>query len=91
VSLTTSIIAAVPNPGPAEPPGAGAHTTTALSWLMWIATIILFGAAIVAGAMLAVEGHRGGGMGGQATHRLVGVIAGCIVLACSAQVINALV
>lgn len=89
MSLTTSVLAAVPNPGAVQPPGTQ-HATTAISYVLWIAGALLLVGAIIAGAMLAYESHHGMG-GSQATARLSKVIGGCIVLACASQVINALI
>lgn len=84
-----TVLAAVPNPSPAQPPGTQG-IATAMSWLVWIiGALCLIGAFAAAGKM-ALEWHRGMGSDG-ATGHLGKVLAACIVVAAAAPVVNALI
>lgn len=92
MTLTTraiQIFAAVPNPNPVQPPGTG-HVSTAIGYWAWIAGACLLVGAIGAGVALGFEVHGGRG-GSTATTWLGRVVVGCLVLACAAPVINALI
>lgn len=81
--------AAVPNPGPAQPPGTQG-ISTAISWTIWIVGALCFIGALAAAGKMALEWHRGMGTDG-ATGHLGKVLAACIVVAAAAPVVNALV
>lgn len=69
--------ASIPDPSPQQPPGTGG-VTTIMAWLKWIGYVVVGGAIIVGGIMIAVSFRRGEGH--DALPKILWPMAGAIVI-----------
>lgn len=82
----TGLAAAVPDPPPVRPPGAGKLEKMA-GWVMWIAGLVLVVAAAVAGIKLATDyDHARGNPDG--LKKLGWVCAGAIVVGSASAIVK---
>lgn len=77
----------IPNPDPVQPPGTGG-VTVVLSWLKWIGYVVVGGAIIVGGIMIAVNFRRGEGH--DAITKIIWPMAGAIIIGGGAALIGIL-
>lgn len=87
VTGVISNLAAIPNPGAAEPPGAD-KLVLILQWVLYIATVACVGAVVKSGIQIALSGHGRGG-GGEHGMALVLSIVGAIVCGVAAAIVTA--
>jgi hypothetical protein len=73
---------------PAQPPHTGGAGTI-LGWLAWGAFACCVAGIIICGAMLAISHHRGGG-GSEHGGRVLGVLAGCILVGAASGIVGTL-
>jgi hypothetical protein len=78
----------VPQPDPTMPPGGG-KLQTLLNWGAWIAALVCIGGVLVAGGLMAISHHRGGGHEGVA--RLGWAMCGCIIVGAASALVGTLV
>ncbi|BDZ44011.1 hypothetical protein GCM10025865_33540 (plasmid) [Paraoerskovia sediminicola] len=81
LAAAADVIALVPDPGPAQPPGTEG-VTTIVSWLKWIGYVVVAGAIIVGGIAIAVSFRRGEGH--DALPKVLWPMAGAIVIGAGA-------
>ena len=79
---------AIPNPGPAAPPGSD-KLTTLLQWGLWLATLLCVGAVVKAGVQIAMASH-GRGSGGEHGMTLLMALGGAIVCGVAAAAVTLL-
>ena len=88
VNETAIVLAGViPNPDPVQPPGTEG-VTTILSWLKWIGYVVVGGAIIVGGILIAVSFRRGEGH--DALPKVIWPMAGAIIIGGGAALIGIL-
>ncbi len=81
------IAGVIPDPDPVQPPGTEG-VTTILSWLKWIGYVVVGGAIIVGGILIAVNFRRGEGQ--DAITKIIWPMAGAIVIGGGAALIGIL-
>ncbi|MCL2090924.1 MAG: hypothetical protein FWH11_06840 [Micrococcales bacterium] len=72
-----STLPALPDPGATQPPGTEG-VDTILGWLKWVGYVVVAGAVIVGGIMIAVNLRRGEGQ--DALPKILWPMAGAIVI-----------
>ncbi|MET2012972.1 hypothetical protein ABXJ56_15620 [Microbacterium chocolatum] len=77
----------IPNPEPVQPPGTEG-VTTILAWLKWIGYVVVGGAIIIGGILIAVSFRRGEGH--DALPKVLWPMAGAIVIGGGAALIGVL-
>lgn len=77
----------IPDPEPQQPPGTEG-VTTILAWLKWIGYVVVGGAIIVGGILIAVSFRRGEGH--DALPKILWPMAGAIVIGGGAALIGIL-
>ena len=77
----------IPDPDPVQPPGTGG-VTTILSWLKWIGYVVVGGAIIIGGTLIAISVRRG--EGNDALPKILWPMAGAIVIGAGAAWITTL-
>ena len=77
----------IPNPDPIQPPGTDG-VTTVLSWLKWIGYVVVGGAIVIGGIMIAISQRRG--EGSDALPKILWPMAGAIVIGAGAAWITTL-
>jgi hypothetical protein len=87
MSIVTSLIAAVPNPAPVQPPGTQAFSTV-LTWLAWGVSIACLIGILATAATMAVRFHRGDG-GAEHLGRLGFVLVAAVLGTAAGPMINA--
>lgn len=84
----TGVIAQVPNPTGAPPPGSE-KLLTILNWAAWLATAAGVAGIFIVAAMMAIQ--HGHGRGGEHGAKLVWVMGGCVLIGASSGIVGALV
>lgn len=77
----------IPDPDPVQPPGTEG-VTTILSWLKWIGYVVIGGAIIIGGTLIAISFRRGEGH--DALPKILWPMAGAIVIGAGAAWITTL-
>lgn len=77
----------IPDPDPVQPPGMEG-VTTILSWLKWIGYVVVGGAIIIGGTLIAISVRRG--EGNDALPKILWPMAGAIVIGAGAAWITTL-
>ncbi len=73
--------ALIPDPAPAQPPGTEG-VTTILSWLKWMGYVVVGGAIVIGGILIAVSFRRGEGQ--DALPKILWPMGGAIVIGAGA-------
>ncbi|MFC3690458.1 hypothetical protein [Aquipuribacter hungaricus] len=73
--------ALIPDPAPAQPPGTEGITTV-ISWLKWIGYVVVGGAIVIGGILIAVSFRRGEGQ--DALPKILWPMGGAIVIGAGA-------
>lgn len=73
--------ALIPDPAPVQPPGTEG-VTTILSWLKWIGYVVVGGAIVIGGILIAVSFRRGEGQ--DALPKILWPMGGAIVIGAGA-------
>lgn len=87
VDAAVNLTGVIPNPAPQQPPGTEG-VTTILAWLKWIGYVVVGGAIIVGGILIAVSFRRGEGH--DALPKVIWPMAGAIVIGGGAALIGIL-
>nr|WP_181716184.1 hypothetical protein [Cryobacterium sp.]QJS06040.1 putative membrane protein [Cryobacterium sp.] len=77
----------IPDPDPVQPPGTEG-VTTILSWLKWIGYVVIGGAIIIGGTLIAISFRRGEGH--DALPKILWPMGGAIVIGAGAAWITTL-
>lgn len=77
----------IPDPDPQQPPGTGGITTV-LAWMKYIGYVVVGGAIIVGGILIAVSLNRGEGR--DALPKILWPVAGAIVIGAGASIVGIL-
>ena len=90
-SLTTEVLAQVPNPGPAPPPGAEALGNDLIAWLKWIALIAGVLGLVACGIMMMIGRRNRSSMAADGAAGIPWAIGGLMVVSLAATIVGAIV
>jgi len=85
MSLLATILTAVPDPSPIQPPGTQGLTSI-MGWVKWVALAICIIGLIVAGAMMAIQSRRG--EGGEHAGKIGMALGGVIVISAAGSLVG---
>ena len=85
VRASSQVLAAIPNPAPAQPPGTDRFIDV-MSWGKWVALAVCILGLIGAGAMMAVQSRRG--EGGELVGRLGMALGGVVVISAAGALVG---
>ncbi|MDR7184605.1 hypothetical protein J2X85_001628 [Microbacterium trichothecenolyticum] len=77
----------IPDPDPVQPPGTEGAVTV-LAWLKWIGYVVVAGAIVVGGILIAVSFRRGEGH--DALPKILWPCVGAVVIGAGASIVAAL-
>ncbi|MBX9244626.1 hypothetical protein ICW40_07360 [Actinotalea ferrariae] len=85
MSLLVTILTAVPDPSPVQPPGTEGLTSI-MGWVKWVALAICIIGLIIAGAMMAIQSRRG--EGGEHAGKIGMALGGVIVISAAGSLVG---
>lgn len=75
----------IPNPDPKQPPGTEAISDI-MGWAKWVALAVCLLGLIAAGALMAIQSHRG--EGGEHVGRIGKALAGVIIISAAGALVG---